>query len=183
MDPTTIELIRTRAMCEETRTNHAKWGCPPLAEPASLELIHASERTLGFALWPDLRRVLAEIANGGFGPGNGLIGLPGGRTDDNGNSILQLRLRLFDEKELKYPLVPICDWGCGIWSCVDCERGEILTCSEFGLTNTEFQFAAWLEQWAQGVDLWKGMFECESIELSGPLVTRFKKANGRPYGP
>jgi len=43
--------------------------------PASAEAIARAEAALGFALPDDLRRVYAEVGDGGFGPGAGLIPL------------------------------------------------------------------------------------------------------------
>ena len=39
---------------------------------------------------PLLRRLLAEVANGGFGPGSGLIGVQGGSAADQGRTIEDL---------------------------------------------------------------------------------------------
>jgi hypothetical protein len=149
-----IEAIRRRAIQEETRTDFTKFGCPELAAPASLEIIEAAERVLGFTLWPDHSQVLLEIGNGGFGPGDGLLGLPGGRLDDDGNSLLDVTKMLLMEE--KAPLVVICDWGCGCWSCIDCTTGEMMICDEYGLKKQDVQFGDWLEQWANGVALSPG---------------------------
>ena len=43
-----------------------------LPPPASLELVRAAERELGFALPSFYVRLLTEVANGGFGPGSGV---------------------------------------------------------------------------------------------------------------
>ena len=43
---------------------------PPAAGPQELDRVEAS---LGLALPPTLRRVYGEVANGGFGPGYGLV--------------------------------------------------------------------------------------------------------------
>ena len=45
---------------------------PAPADPAALD---RAEATLGFALPPFLRRVYLEVADGGFGPGSGLLGV------------------------------------------------------------------------------------------------------------
>ena len=50
------------------QTEHA-----PLPET----VIAGVEESLGFRLQPLLRRVYGEIANGGFGPGYGILGLRG----------------------------------------------------------------------------------------------------------
>jgi SMI1 / KNR4 family (SUKH-1) len=46
-----------------------------LPPPATLEELERAEEALGFALPPLLRRVYGEVANGGFGPGYGLVPL------------------------------------------------------------------------------------------------------------
>jgi hypothetical protein len=48
---------------------------PPLAAPASPTDIASAEKRLGFALPDDLKQLYSTIANGGFGPGSGLIPL------------------------------------------------------------------------------------------------------------
>ena len=47
----------------------------PLPGPAAPEAIAAAEAALGVALPPALRRLYAEVADGGFGPGEGLLSL------------------------------------------------------------------------------------------------------------
>lgn len=44
-----------------------------LPQPATPAQLDAAEARLGFPLPPALRRVYAEVANGGFGPGGGLL--------------------------------------------------------------------------------------------------------------
>ena len=181
------EAIRNRAIRQETRTDQSKWGVPNLAAPASRELVESAELTLGFALWRDHRQVLMEIANGGFGPGDGLLGIPGGRLDDLGLSLIEMRKRLLSEAELARAIVPVCDWGCGIWSRVDCVTGEILTCDEMGTRRMGIEFGDWLEQWANGVNLWSKVFEYEESEVIDPatlrktIIHRQKSAKGVPY--
>jgi hypothetical protein len=46
-----------------------------LPPPASAEALAAAETRLGFVLPPFLRRAYAEVADGGFGPGGGLLGV------------------------------------------------------------------------------------------------------------
>jgi hypothetical protein len=44
-----------------------------LAPPADAAALELAERRLGFPLAEDLRRLYAEVADGGFGPGGGLL--------------------------------------------------------------------------------------------------------------
>ena len=54
----------------------------PFPPPATPEALDAAEARMGAALPPLLRRLYGEVANGGFGPGSGIIGIEGGWTDD-----------------------------------------------------------------------------------------------------
>src|SRR6478736_10285958 len=59
-------------------------------EPADPVAIDACEKALGFPLPPLLREIYLGIANGGFGPGYGVMGVAGGFTDDQGETITSL---------------------------------------------------------------------------------------------
>ncbi|NNE83748.1 MAG: SMI1/KNR4 family protein [Alphaproteobacteria bacterium] len=48
---------------------------PPLAAPAAPKDIASAEKRLGFPLPDDFKHLYSAIANGGFGPGSGLIPL------------------------------------------------------------------------------------------------------------
>lgn len=95
------------------------------ASKASPTSIAEAEKSLGFSLPPLLRRAYLEVANGGFGPGYGIIGVGGGFTDDLGNSIVDLyrgfRLGDPDDPAWCWPLggLPFCYWGCAVYSVVD----------------------------------------------------------------
>src|SRR4051794_36254641 len=53
--------------------------------PASEAAVRATERRLGFSLPETLRQIYLTVANGGFGPGYGVMGPEGGFTDDMGH--------------------------------------------------------------------------------------------------
>lgn len=63
--------------------------------PATEDQIRETEQQLGFPLPPLLRLLYTEVANGGFGPGLGIVGTPGGfhmtnpRFDDPDHDIVQ----------------------------------------------------------------------------------------------
>jgi hypothetical protein len=101
--------------------------------------ITEAERVLGFSLPGFYVRLLTEVANGGFGPGYGIIGVP-----PDG----------YQESDL-----------CGIFSYVDCltPSARVITDEviEDGLNYTETSpsLVAWLTDWARGVDLEKDMHE------------------------
>lgn len=78
-----------------------------------------------------LKRLLLEVANGGFGPGYGLIGVGDGYPDF-GNGSLE---NIYAKSHAKYGsfrivieephVVPFCNWGCAIYSCLDLSRPSI----------------------------------------------------------
>jgi hypothetical protein len=67
-----------------------------------------------------------RVANGGFGPGYGITGLVGGFLPGLKTDVVEeyLLRREGDEwadvPEWPEGLLPICHWGCAIYSCVDC---------------------------------------------------------------
>ena len=125
---------------------------PPPATPQELEEFEAS---LGFALPLTLRRAYAEVANGGFGPGYGLVPLA----------------RIASEyRELCEVMPPTGhDWPHGLlpvvshdpdWDCVDAATGRVVAFDweevDEDITAAEFAGAfrelaptveAWLEEW------------------------------------
>ena len=85
-------------------------GALRLASPTSLDVVRKAEATLGFNLPPLLIQVYTEVANGGFGPGYGLLGLAGGFADDLGDTAVQSYLRRRADQSLQWrdALLPIC---------------------------------------------------------------------------
>lgn len=176
-----IEAVRDRAADPATRTDYADRGCPELAPPVPLRAIDAAEQLLGISLWPLHKRLLTDVGNGGFGPGDGLLGLPGGRVDDDGRSVVDLRTLL---GELPEPVLPLVDWGDAIWSCLDEECGRVLTLQEGRLVSTKWTLATWLEEWVSGGDIWGQMFVLEERSGINPFTKKAMtfRVIGRPIG-
>jgi hypothetical protein len=171
-----LHLIRERAEDPRTRTDRATLIEARAFLPATREQIEAAEVSLDFSLPAFLCRVYTAIGNGGFGPGRGLIGVPGGATDEHGNSIVDLYDSYAasnpDDDAWRWPdrLVPICHWGESVYSCADCSDSEgAVVC--FDLTEYEPgrdlkdlmvpqhpSIERWLEAWAEGIDLWREMY-------------------------
>lgn len=91
---------------------------------ASVDDLALAEKSLGFSLPKLLRRIYAEVGNGGFGPGYGLLGVgSGGAKDDLGNDLVQgyqSRLtKASGEPGWDWPVgwVPVTSWGGGSFSC------------------------------------------------------------------
>ena len=146
---------------------------------------------MGCILHPLHRRLFEEVANGGFGPGYGLIGLPGGTLDGDGRSLVELReiLWLDSETPMPPPVVPLSEWGCGIWSCLDSETGAVLILDEYGLKDIGQSFQSWLEDWVSDVNLWSGRIVYEEVVGINPFTKRPMKSQvavetvGTPYIP
>jgi hypothetical protein len=136
---------------------------------ATAGMIAAAEEELGFRLPLFLRAVYRFVGNGGFGPGHGLVGVPGTEpylsTEDSVVDLYEReRCRNRDaEPGDRWParLVPICDYGCGSCACVDCSRpaGRVLRfdCDAYltmarprrrkALRLESSSLAGWFENW------------------------------------
>ena len=96
----------------------------PMPAVASEEQLAAAERRLGFALPPLLRRLYAEVANGGFGPGSGILGVAGGWATDRRQTVEDLYRVMLEavqeNRQWVWPegLLPIVDLS-GAYTCVD----------------------------------------------------------------
>lgn len=191
MDEDTLILaVRARAEDPAKRTDWSERWPSELALPATSDQIHHAEQVLQCPLHPLHRRLLQEVGNGGFGPGSGLIGLPGGSVDDSGRSVIELRQQLFSDEEgivVPVQIIPLCDWGCGAWSCLDEETGAVLTLDEYGIVDTGLSLHAWMTAWILGVDLVAKLFTFEERLGINPftkkaMTVRFRsRPAGIPY--
>jgi hypothetical protein len=85
--------------------------------PALAEDVDEVEKRIGYAMPPLLRDLYLRVGGGGYGPGNGLFSV----TPKARESLVQV----YEEKRKannKWPerLLPICSWGAGIESSIDC---------------------------------------------------------------
>ena len=140
--------------------------------PASKAAVTATEKQLGFNLPQTLRRIYLEVANGGFGPGFGVMGVTGGFADDLGHTVGDLfevyRQRDPEDPEWNWParFLPICHWGCVVYSAVDCndEKNAVylvdVSAKEPGEPMEKIielqtgSLELWLNDWLDGKDLW-----------------------------
>lgn len=184
MNDVVLQAIRARAGDPATQTDMADLGPPPLAPPASPAALRDAEHTLGFSLWPDHRQLLQDFANGGFGPGYGLLGIDGGTQDDEGRTLVDLH-QLFFPNDRR--IAPLCDFGCGIWAGVDSSTGSILTLTwDKGprFFDRGISFEEWMAAWARGARHWDAMFEFEQIETLDRRTKQkvLRKRAGKPLG-
>jgi len=154
-----------------SRTQPDRLGRPLKAPPpANREAVDACEQALGIQLPPLLREIYLNVANGGFGPGYGVIGVEGGFS--NGRGTLVELCREFKSLEEEDPAwqwtstwAPFCNWGCGVYSVVDCvdpypvffldsaTKDEGAPMASIIFPHKE-SLALWLEDWLAGKDLW-----------------------------
>src|SRR5690606_33040655 len=124
-----VGRIQRRVAVPETRTDWVD-GLPlDLGATATSEDVKNWELELGYSLYSFHKTLVVEVGNGGFGPGWGMLGFPGGHVHDSGSSVIELARQLwhFDEEGLPIGILPLCDWGDATWSCVRSSDGRILT--------------------------------------------------------
>lgn len=181
-----IERVRQRAYDPKTRTDWAKDMPADLADPATDADISYAEHQLGTTLHQMHRALLTLIANGGFGPADGLIGVPGGRLDDDGRSIVELQRILFSGSSAATlaSVVPLWDFGGGAWACVDVRSGHVLISDEHGTTDTGIPLARCMEEWADGKDVTTALFDFETRTGVNPFTRQVivTPVRGRPKG-
>jgi hypothetical protein len=93
--------------------------------PVAAKALQAAERVIGAKLPELLRAIYLKVGNGGFGPEYGIVGIKGGAKLDGYTleACYQKMLKLEKENSVwRWPrqLLPVANYGCGMWSCVDC---------------------------------------------------------------
>jgi hypothetical protein len=144
-------------------------ACPPASKKAIVD----TEKRLGFALPTILRSIYLHVANGGFGPGYGLMGVEGGFTDDLGHTVADLfesyRKPDPEDPAWQWPehFLPICHWGCVVYSAIDCSHEpspvyfvdigvkDIGAPMDTIISLHKPSFEIWLSDWLAGRDLWR----------------------------
>lgn len=139
--------------------------CVPAIQPrqaTTLEKLERAESDLGLILPPLLRSLYLQVADGGYGPGWGILSIDEivewdhicrANWDDG-----------FPPSDWPDQLIRFCEWGCNFWSGIDCssERCPVL---RFDPDKDATQFAdhlvpecdslsEWLSVWLNGDNLW-----------------------------
>ncbi len=159
-----LERLKSFVLAGES---HRQYAHPPVTES---DVIHA-EAIIGFALPPLLKRIYLEVGNGGFGPGYGLLPLNNEEdpealhTDSLVTIYLATHTATKEQMEVYRrgdahapPLLPeklfmLCDWGCNIYSWLDCSQAALpVLKSEATLDWRQFVLEApslqtWLKVW------------------------------------
>lgn len=128
----------------------------PRLEPASPEAVAEAEDVIGYPLPRLLRRLYLEAGNGGFGPRSGILGVRGGVAGNGYDDWVELARGHRADPNPLYPLwlTGIFDWGCAIWSLIDCRDPAGSMWSWDGNTHTLRQHDQTISDW---LALW---FEC-----------------------
>jgi hypothetical protein len=126
-----------------------------VAAPVPVDELASAEDRLGFRLPDELREVYLTVANGGFGPGFGLLGVASGATDDLGNTADTL-YQLFNQADPDDPdwswrshVVPFCYWGCAVYSCITA-NGTVVGFDEGQWVDEELHLDDWFRAWLDG---------------------------------
>ena len=171
MDLQLVQLVAARVETIRAEMDPVEFSSDTIRPPLSKEQLAETVRELGFDPPPLYVYLMRTVGNGGYGPGCGLMGLAGGATDDLGNTAVEL-YRVFAEDQPDRPswrwpqgLLPICHWGCAIYTCVDCASdGSTLTIWDpnewdevappaSAIRATGTTLPEWLRAWAKGEDV------------------------------
>ncbi|MFD4256186.1 SMI1/KNR4 family protein [Streptomyces sp. NPDC058534] len=126
-----------------------------LPVPAEPGVVDAAERAIGFPLPVLLRRLYLEAANGGFGPEDGVLGVPGGEWNGDWSDIVHIHEAVQSDEEDDTPayFVWLYEWGCGVWSLIDCRDSSGVMWAwdpndgiENALFSTEMNFSEWVSR-------------------------------------
>ena len=146
---------------------------PPAVSPAT---VAEAEAALQQAIPHLLRDAYLHVGDGVFGPGYGLLPLSTNRAAP-GETVVQLYSGFIttdpDDTSWTWPtnLLPFCEWGCAIRSCLDASspEGAVVTFDpgargpgqpmSLALAQTHSSLRQWFSDWLDGVDLWKVMYE------------------------
>ena len=146
----------------------------PVAAP---ETVAKAEAQFGFGLPPLLVRIYTEVSNGIAGFSYNMMGLEGGCASDLGTLVETYLSFKSDDDDESRPwqagLLPFCDWGCAIYSCVDCtDPGyRIFTYEDSGAWPEPYSLSGFFEQWLRGnVDFSQEGVEVLTREIINPFT-------------
>lgn len=157
---------------------HLARKCPPHLFPRVDQFAVArAEASLGLRIPELLKRCYTEVANGGFGPGRGVLGVEGGFAGDYGNLLgnyhqfvtgFQSTGRVWQKD-----LLPFCAWGCAILSCVTCDLSlEVTTFDSGSVWPQKYTVEQFFQMWLDGVDILRAdpnVYEAEN-KLTNPFT-------------
>jgi hypothetical protein len=166
-----IERLQERVQGADLTCDTEYFGgpFPPLGQAE----VAKAEADLGFSLPDTIRRIYCQVANGGFGPAYGLLGLVGGMLNEESQDACR-QYKMYVEPDPNDPhwrwpkgLLPVGCLGCAMYLCVDCthpdgpivwfepnphQDGRPWDDSFFPFAETTDQ---WLSAWLDGEDLFE----------------------------
>ena len=154
-----VDAIKKRIADPGRLTDYSSITHSTRLPTATSEELEEAEVKIGSPLPPVLTLVLREVANGGFGPGDGLLGVgPGGHK--YGGADLRLNLPDFyrlnaAEDRWDNDQIVIVDFGDVIWGTVSLStglvstfRGDTDTYETQHFVPTDVDLETWLMRWA-----------------------------------
>jgi hypothetical protein len=128
-DQAFVQRLRERNADRGRATDGGIHPRKPLPQVAA-KALQAAERAIGLKLPELLRAIYLKVGNGGFGPEYGIVGIKGGAKLDGYTleTCYQMMLKLEKENAVwRWPerLLPVANYGCGMWSCVDCDYQKL----------------------------------------------------------
>lgn len=183
-----LDSVRERCLDPKTRTEITMRHSATGYGKASARALESAASDLGVPLPHLVRRLYAEVENGGFGPGAGLLGVEGGYAELDGLTLGPFYKRM---REQGWPenIIPLVDMGSGVWAGVDgrATHDSLLIVDINGVTCTPFTLSSWLATWVSGADVGAATFEyLDGIIMNPftrkPMATRSRgRAKGVPY--
>lgn len=170
-----MRAVRKRLATPEKRTDEEV--AKSLNSRATVKEIEVAEQILDLKFVPLLKRLFVEVANGGFGPGYGLLGVAINDVSENSQSLVNLyEGQSSAEWKARFPhwpiqMVRIAYMGCDVYAVADFSSPE---CDVFhfdgALEGVELEAEAdlyfrnclipykmtlgeWLYRWAKGEDV------------------------------
>ena len=171
LDESLILMIRERAIKLSTRLDVPCSGDLPTT--ASSDMIRLAEQSLGFCLHPEHRQILMSVANGGFGPAYGVLGVDDGQQPPN-----EFDLRIVEAHVMLCEmtvsdlagLAPLCNWGAANWSLLGAQDGMVYIENEGNVYRSSLSFSEWMSAWVNGVNISDSMFIVEERTLPGSPI-------------
>ena len=155
LEPDLIRELQRRVADADNAVDHRFADDAIPARPLDTAGLEVVEERLGFALPEALRDIYLNVANGGFGPGYGLLGVGAGATDDLGNTADSLYV-LFDQPDPADPewswrphVIPFAYWGCAVYSCIT-PAGTVIGFDGEEWVDEETPLDTWLRSWLDG---------------------------------
>ncbi|QEV19604.1 SMI1/KNR4 family protein [Streptomyces alboniger] len=163
-------LARVAAEARATRP----WGWDVLPAPVDADTLARAEAALGFRLPPLLAALYTRIGDGGFGPEYGLLPLLENKSSGGEPAVVEKYLAMRHADDWGWPegVLPISQWGCGMYACVDCrtDSAQVLLFEPNGGDPDHAWFidspslTAWLTAWLDGT----GWYEEDNQGLELP---------------